>query len=350
MKIAIQADGGYQIGMGHIMRTLVLAKELSKENEVFYICRIERNYEYLRNDDSYIKSLEELQKVINANSKYIRGIEKILLEGFTVKLIYEDNIINNLKYVIADLLITDSYNVDDNYFKETKKLFRKTAYIDDMSKYYFDVDFLINQNINAIDLKYKVNDNTKLLIGSQYVMLRNEFRNNEKIKIQKKVKNVMLTVGGADPFDVTEQILSYVKDLDYKFHVIIGTSFGNNNLLKSFENEVVKLYYNANIYEVMKKCDLAISACGSTLYEMATCGLPALGIIIADNQQGIAEKMDELGIVKTIGWYNKLSKDNFLREFNNLCNDYIERERMSFKAKKIIDGLGVKRIVNELVL
>ena len=40
MKIAIRADGGSKIGMGHIMRTLVLAKELAKTNDVFYICRI----------------------------------------------------------------------------------------------------------------------------------------------------------------------------------------------------------------------------------------------------------------------------------------------------------------------
>ncbi len=35
MKIAIRAEGGFQIGMGHIMRTLALAKELTKANEVF---------------------------------------------------------------------------------------------------------------------------------------------------------------------------------------------------------------------------------------------------------------------------------------------------------------------------
>ncbi len=35
MKIAIRAEGGFQIGMGHIMRTLALAKELAKANEVF---------------------------------------------------------------------------------------------------------------------------------------------------------------------------------------------------------------------------------------------------------------------------------------------------------------------------
>lgn len=39
------------------------------------------------------------------------------------------------------MLITDSYDVDDNYFNKTKIMFNKTVYIDDMNLHYFNVDF-----------------------------------------------------------------------------------------------------------------------------------------------------------------------------------------------------------------
>lgn len=327
MKIAIRADGGSNIGMGHIMRTLVLAKELSKTNKVFYICRIDTPL----------------------SDKYKKGIDKIKAEGFTVKTIREDSVLLAISTIEADLLITDSYDVDSLYFDETKSIFPKTAYIDDMNFCNYNVDFLINQNINACDLNYSIDKKTKLLLGSKYIMLREEFRNAPEKAIKEKPQDIMITVGGADPHHVTEQILDYVKHMSYNFHVIVGPSFSNNNF-KIYKSENTNFYYNANMYEIMKKCDAAISACGSTLYELASCSVPTLGIIIADNQQGIANKMSDLGAIKCVGWYNKLSKDTFLQEFNNLCNSYILRKEISKKAKEIVDGKGVYRIAQELTI
>ena len=324
MKIAIRADGGNSIGMGHIMRTLVLAKELSKINDVFYICRID----------------EPL------SDTYSIGIEKVKSKGFVVKTIREKHMLSDLKIFKSDLLITDSYDIDEKYFHETKKMFNKTAYIDDMNLYNFNVDFLINQNIDAMDYKYKVNDNTKLFLGSQYTMLRDEFRNLPQKHIKKKVKDIMLTVGGADPYYVTEQILNYVEQLDYNFHVVIGPSFGKNTVLKSYESKKVKLYFNANMYEIMQKCDLAISACGSTLYELAACGTPTLGIILADNQSDIAIKMEKLGIIQNLGWYNKIDQTYLIDCLDKLSQNIKTRENISLKSQELINGNGIEKLVD----
>lgn len=208
MKIAIQADGGTEIGMGHVMRTLVLAKEFLKENDVFYICRVESKdgcKQCIKVSDNEVNSLEKLEKFEINYSKYSQGIKKILSEGFTVKLINEDNLINELKWIKTDMLITDSYSVNEDYFHETKKIFRKTIYIDDTNKYYFDVDFLINQNIDAIDFEYKVNDDTKLLLGTKYLLLRDEFKKLPNKTIREKIQDIIITVGGADPYKLTKK-------------------------------------------------------------------------------------------------------------------------------------------------
>lgn len=328
MKIAIRADGGANIGMGHIMRTLVLAKELSKSHDVFYVCRVDNPL----------------------SEKYRIGIEMVRSQGFVVRVIREEYILLDINDVEADLLITDSYDVDEKYFNETKRMFTKTAYIDDMNLYYFNVDFLINQNIDGVDFDYKVSNDTKLLIGPDYIMLRDEFKDVSEKYIKEKVKDIMITVGGADPYYITEQILNYVKMLEYNFHVVVGPSFEKNNHLSDFESSKVRIYYNANMYEIMQNCDIAVAACGSTLYELAVCGVPTLGLIIVDNQQGVAKKMDELSMIKNMGWYDKLLKDKFVDDLNYLCNNSVKRREMSLKAKKAVDGNGVKRIVKELGL
>lgn len=352
MKIAIQADGGSSIGMGHIMRTLVLAKELSKHNNVFYICRVENlggdPEKSMKINVNEVTSIEQLMQYDLSCSKYFQGNEKVLSEGFKVILLNEDKLIDNLKFIKADLLITDSYSVNERYFKETKKIFNKTAYIDDINQHYFDVDFLINQNSDAEDFNYMVNSETKLLLGTDYLLLRDEFRNLPIKHIRSKVHDIMITVGGADAYHVTEKLLNYISELSYNFHIVIGPSFGDTSYIKNFINNNIKFYYNANMCEIMKSCDMAISACGSTLYELFACGVPTLGVIIADNQEGIANKLNDLGIIKNLGWYDKITKEVLNNHIDNLANNYILRKSISEKSTKIVDGKGSERIANIL--
>ncbi|KZL94102.1 UDP-2,4-diacetamido-2,4,6-trideoxy-beta-L-altropyranose hydrolase [Clostridium magnum] len=349
MKIAIRADGGAKIGMGHIMRTLVLAKELRKHhNKVFYICRIDS--EDIPSYDAELchKFLSDKIKEIGISDKYKKGIEKITSEGFKVCFVREGHLLEDISTITADILITDNYNVDENYFNKTKTMFRKTTYIDDMNLYKFNVDFLLNQNVDAEDFNYKVNDDTKLILGAKYIMLRDEFRDLPPKNIKPKAGDIMLTVGGSDPFYLTDKILSWVRDLEFNFHVVVGPSFEHGEHLKKYENNKIKLYYNANMYKIMEKCDIAISACGSTLYELAACGVPTIGIIIADNQAGIGKKLNSMGIIKNLGWYDKIDKEDFLINVNKLINDYELRRTISQRASNIVDVKGAERIAKIL--
>lgn len=324
--IAIRADGGSNIGMGHVMRTLVLAKELAKTNDLLYVCRYN----------------------INNRDTYKAGIDKILSEGFRVEYIGDNSMLEDLRNIKADCLITDSYDVDERYFSETRKIFNKTVYIDDLALYKFEVDIIINQNINACDLEYKTTGDTKLLLGTEYVMLRDEFRNLPRKKINEKVENILLTLGGADPDNLTVAILGSIKKLDYQFNIVVGPSFKNVDLLKQIENENenIKLYFNANMLNLMKQADLAISSCGSTLYELATCGVPTIGIVIADNQLGISKKMSVLNVIELIENFNIHNKDYFRKYVTELCSCYERRNVMCNNGQNLVDGNGVYRIAS----
>lgn len=349
MKIVIRADGGAKIGMGHIMRTLVLAKELIKHNnEVFYICRIDLTSRAMYKEEFLNKYSSDEIKKKGISDRYKNGIEKVISEGFNVCFVRENHLIEDMSIISADLLITDSYDVDENYFNKTKALFNKTAYIDDMNLYQFNLDFLINQNVDAEDFDYKVNDSTKLILGANYIMLREEFRKLSPKNIKAKASDIMLTVGGADPFHITDKILSWIKDLDYNFHVVVGPSFENSEVLESYKSDKIKLYYNANMHMLMEKCDVAISACGSTLYELAVCGVPTIGIIIADNQLGIGKKLNNMGVIKKLGWYDKITREDFINNLNELISDCELRKIMAQRASSIIDGKGAERIAKIL--
>lgn len=221
-----------------------------------------------------------------------------------------------------------------------------------MNLYNFNVDFIINQNIGAEEFKYKVDKDTKLFLGTKYTMLREEFRNTPIRSINKDVSDIMLTLGGSDVNGITNTILDYIKDLQFNFHVVVGPSFEEHNIenLKKIEGlkSNIKLYFNPNMIEIMNKCDITISACGSTLYELSSLGVPTIGVIIADNQANIAKKMEKENLILNLGFYNSLKKEDFINSINFLMSNYLFRVNMSKNQQKIINKNGVSKLAYEI--
>lgn len=332
-KVVIRADGGKELGLGHIMRTLVLAKELRKYLEVHYICK----------DDEIL---------------YGDGIKKVKDEGFNVIKINENNLISDIKKVQteieADLLITDSYDVDKNYFDEMKKIFKVSGYIDDINVCKLNVDFIINQNINATSIKYNTNKETKLFLGTEYCLLRDEFRGESHKLIKDKVENILITVGGADKDYITLKILDLVLHYDSIIHVVIGSAFEEkliNEIYKKYGyNPKVKLYKNAKMAELMKLCDIAISSCGSTLYELSAMNVPTIGITVADNQIEISSEFSKRELI--IGTNNLIYQD--INRFNEVINALIvnkkKRQLLSQNQKKLVNVNGAKILVENILV
>ncbi len=335
MKIFIRADGGESIGLGHIMRTLVLANEFRRiGNEVIYLC--------------------------GNNNRFKSGISRIKEDGFRVISLNENNIEDGIiqiqQNINADLLITDSYVVNEAYFDRLKPHFKITGYIDDVNKCKMNVDFIINQNVNARNLNYSktTNEDTKLFLGPNYCMLREEFREhcNDHIYIE-EASDILLTLGGMDDKFNTLMILKEVTKLNKNIHVVIGNAFKEELIIDlediSSKNKNIILYKNPEMSSVMSKCQLAISACGSTLYELCAMRIPTMGIILADNQKGTAECMKDKGLlldviyVKNIDGYDFQDNIEIFSKDIKLLSNIIERQ------KKIIDANGVKNLVNSII-
>lgn len=332
-KIAIRADGGKSIGMGHIIRTLVLAKELRKDNDVVYICRAN-------------------------GEKYEAGIKKIISEDFKVYRINENNLIDNIielqRCIKADLIITDSYDVDEDYFDQIKEVFKYSGYIDDINICRLNVDFILNQNINAKDIEYntKPNNNVKLFLGPKFCLLREEFRKEQYKVIREQVNDILITVGGMDKDFNTIKILELVKGYNKNIHIVIGGAFEEKLIKKleyiSEEFSNVKLYLNANMSELMSKCDMAISASGSTLYELCARRVPTIGIVVADNQRKICNVLNKMGVI--IGTDDLIYNDSV--KLGNIIRKVIYsrelRLKLSNNQKSLINVRGVELISKKI--
>ena len=123
--------------------------------------------------------------------------------------------------------------------------------------------------------------------------------------------------------------------------------YGCNNREFLIENNNVKLYFNANMSKLMSNSDLAISACGSTLYELAACGIPTIGIIVAENQERLGKIMHDRGMVYNLGWSSKLEAKIVKNVVEMICRDYKYRHEM-IENQKCIDKYGVFNICSIL--
>lgn len=328
MNICIRADGGSTIGMGHIMRTLVLAEELKKNYNVFYVCRIDESL----------------------SDRYKPGIDLVKNKGFKVITINENKVKKEIVNVEADCIITDSYDVDEEYFDILRENFSISGCIYDTDYKdinIFNVDFFINPDLYALEQRYITKNCSEILLGPKYIILRKEFlefQDYDKCMLAPVIKNIIITLGGSNCNIYIHKILESIKDLkQFNFYVVLGSAFKDREeLLKEYqEYSNIKIKYNvSNMCDLMSKCDLAISSCSTTLYELMCLGIPTICVATVDNQIIMGNYLKKVDFVK-------ICEVNLIKK--NILNLTLEKRKfMCNTCRQIIDGNGVKRIVNAI--
>ncbi|MFW6040856.1 MAG: UDP-2,4-diacetamido-2,4,6-trideoxy-beta-L-altropyranose hydrolase [Thermoplasmatota archaeon] len=342
VNIAFRVDGGPKTGMGHLMRCLALANAFPEENKIVFITKSEKSVvdklEHTRYD------LVPIEKDIGCNEE-AKLVGKILKE-------------NDTDIFIGDTYYSDeSIDIDENYFLEIKSIVSKTVAISPKVSITLPFDIVINGNVFANELQYNTsNDNTKFLLGPKYALLREEFQNLPDKDISEEVNNIIVTMGGGDPLNLTPKALEAIDKIDkddIHVDVIIGPAvYEMDDILKAIEemNLEVSLRFNpSKISEFMMKADIAVSAGGSTLYELAVTGTPAVVLLQAGNQLPVADAMEKEGTIISLGFGNDVKIEKLTECIIDLLHKPNKRKKMSRKGKELIDGLGAKRCVNAIL-
>ena len=95
---------------------------------------------------------------------------------------------------------------------------------------------------------------------------------------------------------------------------------------------------------LLKKADLAITAAGNTLLELANLGIPSLVICAERFENETAHHMETLGFGKNLGFGGDLSIEKITLEIRKIIQNYKFRKKMNLLGPRIIDGNGIKRV------
>jgi UDP-2,4-diacetamido-2,4,6-trideoxy-beta-L-altropyranose hydrolase len=329
-KIVFRVDGGPKIGIGHLIRCLALSEELVKKaNDCYFLTNID--------NDSILKNKI---KYFNINYRKINSNDDL------------NDLLSFSKGKKIDWIITDNYCINSNYLKKIKKNGFKLLSIDDTAQIHYYSDIVVNQNIGADKLKFSFEKYSKILSGPKYVMLRNELLKRKEKNQNSDVRKILITFGGSDNDNFTLKILKVLNSINLKHKILIISGPFNpyNSILINYikrsrvnSDLIISPEKMANIY---LKSDIAISAGGSTCYELAYYGIPNIIITIADNQLNIARELHEHGLSLYLGRKEEVTTEQIKTNLIDLIDDSSLRVNMSKKGKKLIDGKGKKRIVD----
>ena len=342
-RVLIKCDYGHKIGMGHLSRCISIAREIQKSgHEPIFIANRQNQFFLVKHDLQYI-SLDNNENDLTTEA---------------------DNINSVIEHISPDCVLIDSHNVSYSYLKRIEEAC-PVAYIEDELKNAYPVHLLINGHIYARRSDYQRLYSLQgirlpqLLLGPKYMPLNESYSQHfARRGFGDQVETTLIFLaGGSDPEHVTVKLLKYINSLaaslPYKLLVIVGVLNEDYEEIETLAkgNTRLTVYCGESDFKnIFSKVDIAVSAAGITLYELAACGVPTIAYSLADNQIIVGKAFQKKGICKYIGDVRN-DKNFFRRLFSELeilmgnCDAQIE---MSKNGLNTVDGKGCIRVANEL--
>lgn len=324
MKVLIITEGSSKIGFGHITRCTALYQSFKeKESTVHFIVNGDSKIELLLKDTEYeiFNWLEYSDKLFDLLNSY-------------------------------DIVVIDSYLAGEDFFNVISESVPLAAYIDDNKRINYPKGIVINGSILAEKLNYPPTNVVDYLLGSQYIPLRHEFWKVTKKEVNPIIQSIMVTFGGDDLRDLTPEVLklltNHYPDLNKK--IVIGKGFKNISEIENLKDGKTELIYYPDAEKMLKtmlESDIAISAGGQTLYELARVGIPTIAIGVAYNQTHNVEYWKKVGFIEFTGFWDEDNLYDSLRENLESLQDKKVRTEKCKIGREYVDGNGALKIAKK---
>jgi UDP-2,4-diacetamido-2,4,6-trideoxy-beta-L-altropyranose hydrolase len=249
----------------------------------------------------------------------------------------------------------DSYDAGPDTHRSIRAAGARLLVIDDVAAHPdVDCDILLNPNIDAERLDYRVAASTHCCFGPRFALIRDEFRRPQAPRrFDLPASRVVVTFGGADVHDQAGRVARLLVRAAPPLHVTIvagqadGAAGGDDDARDGIHIRFQGV--TSEMAGLLASADMAICAAGSTCWELAHLGVPALAVIVADNQIKVATGLHEAGVLRSAGWFDKISDDELASAIDALRRD-VGRGKMSRRGRALVDGLGADRVVEAMRL
>jgi UDP-2,4-diacetamido-2,4,6-trideoxy-beta-L-altropyranose hydrolase len=329
------------MGTGHVMRCLALAQAWQESGGEVLFVTAELNPAITRRLHNEGMKIAKLASV-SANENDAHEVAALARQE------------------CAPWIVLDGYQFNSAYQRCIKNAgFRLLLVDDNGQRGPYCADVILNQNAYARAAMYSGSDPAvELLLGPDYALLRKEFNSwrNWPRQVKPVARDLLITMGGSDPENFTARVLSALCEVDLaalEITVVIGGANPHKDSLRQLESRRgrnIRFQVDVeNMAEVMAGADLAISAAGSTCYELALLQVPMVLLALADNQRPTAQALANAGAAIDAGWFTDFDPQRFANLLRHVIQDYELRCSLAARARRIVDGLGAQRVCQVLL-
>lgn len=360
IKITFRTDSSLEIGTGHVMRCLALARSA---RALGVDCRFITRALPGHMGDRILKDGFDLTLLPAPrghaplgppNHAHWAGVDWVRDAEETRAL---------LGTTPPDLLVLDHYAFDARWQEAARPEGVRMMVIDDLADRPHDCDLLLDQNLGHMSANYDglVPDCCVRLMGPQYALLRPEFADARAKALVDRggrgLRHLLITMGGVDLADATSTVLTALRDAPLpeglRFTVIMGSSAPALERVRAMAQDMpwpTEVTVDvADMAARMAAADLAISGGGGTTWERCCLGLPSIIVETAENQAGVARAMAAIGAALDPGPLQAADFGRALQAALTECQAAARLDEMSEQAAAICDGDGVGRVLAALM-
>lgn len=356
MNFIFRTDSSSEIGHGHLMRCLVLAKELKQHGSaIHFICREHSGSAHpLVEEAGHLLHLLPGKRIVTKSSMHRDWLGRTQQED-------AQDCNRIIEYLPDRHLVVDHYGLDIEW--ESRIACDSMTVMDDLADRPHRCNRLVDQSLVHIKQDYEILIAESFdFWGGANVILRDEFRKTANWQ-DARSGALMICMGGADPRHITTRIVKALLDglgktpgqqLVKKIDVVIGQAFDRGEELEhclASSNLNVALHRgHPNISALMTRSDLCILSCGTMILEACALGVPSIGVALAENQKNTADFLaaknailpldieNEIEAGLALNIENALSKRSTLLSLSEQARIMVDRYAARNIARAIADG------------
>lgn len=334
--VAIWTEGGRRIGMGHFRRCLAVAHQLREDGAQAL---------FMVNDD-------------------ISLISRLKHTSFSYRVASFDDIDyrNLLRNENGGKILIDTKRPIVDIMRELRGYGYKLVLVDNATEARLESDIAVYPTaIFRRDAMEWGGFRGEVIGGADYVPIssslvrRRRKKGDDNIGGCGRPYNILVTMGGSDPYNTTCKVVSALTGLPMpvRLKVVIGPCFScDTDLLEMERQDLPDIEFVRNVPDlasIMAESDIAVTAFGTTIFELAYVGVPSVVVANYRSDKGDMDAFGELGIGVAVGCHSDLAAGDIRNSVVKLLSDRGLLRIMSENGMRLIDGNGARRITSVML-
>lgn len=321
MRVFLRTEGGHKAGMGDVWHSVAVAEAFRARGA----------------------------RILFGTNADIATLALVRAHGFRVVPLQRSGLTRELAVVSRfrpDVVIVTRIRNSSGYICALRRHARLVVVVDDAGPAAREADL-------AFAVHWVPNPAPGAITDPRYLAMRSEFAelHRRPRRTRRALSEIMVLQGGSDTYGFSPKIVRALRRVpgDFRLVVVVGPAYrhhdGLSRAIAALRRPVEVLRDPDNLASRMAHADLAITAGGNTMYELACVGTPS--IVVSGERLDVpsAQDLARRGAAINLGFGADVSERAIAEAVNQLASRSDRRRRMRECGKRLVDGRGAERIV-----